>query len=82
MMITAALKDRGPNAPGQNRPASVTVQSVQLDGCVEVPGSADFDHVVLAGQCSRECRVGFLAFHDAPDSFIDFRHATGENEGH
>ena len=56
--------------------------SVQPDGRVEVPGSADFDHVELAGQRRRERLVGPLAFHDAPYRFIDFRHATGDNEGH
>ena len=56
--------------------------SVQLDGRVEVPGSADFNHVELAGQGRRERWVGPLAFHDAPYRFIDFRHATGDNESH
>jgi hypothetical protein len=32
----------------------VTVQSVQRDRNVEVPGSAYFDHVNFAGQCGRE----------------------------
>ncbi len=57
------------------------LQSVQPDGRVDVPGPADFDHVELAGQSRRE-RWVHMALDDAPYRFIDFRHATGENEGH
>src|SRR6266446_3126567 len=60
----------------------ITLPSVKPDGRVEVPRSADLDHVDLAGQCRRERLVVFVALHDAPYRFIDFRHATGENESH
>ena len=56
--------------------------SVQPDGIVEVPGPADFNHVVLAGQCGRERLVVLVALHDAPYRVINLRHATGDHEGH
>jgi len=60
----------------------ITLPSVEPDGRVEEPRSADFDHVDVAGQCRRERLVVLVALHDAPYRFIDFRHATGENESH
>jgi hypothetical protein len=60
----------------------ITLPSEKPDGRVEVPHSADFDHVDLVGQCRRERLVVLVALHDAPYRFIDFRHATGENESH
>ena len=55
----------------------VTVSSLQPDRIVEVPGSADLNHVVLAGQGRREHLVGPLAVHDATYRFVDGRHAAG-----
>ena len=56
--------------------------SVQPDGVVEVPGPADFNHVVLAGQCGRERLEVLVALHDAPYRVINLRHATGDHERH
>src|SRR5262245_60350207 len=47
-----------------------------------MPGSADFDHIVLAGQRSRKRCVGLLALHDPSYRVIDLRHAAGDLESH
>jgi hypothetical protein len=52
--------------------------SVQPDGTVEVPGSADFDHVEVARQSRWERLVLRVALHDVPNLLIDFRDAAGE----
>src|SRR5262245_170167 len=49
--------------------------SVQPDGRIEVPGSADFDHMALAGQRRRKRCVGLLVLHDPSYRVIDLRHA-------
>jgi hypothetical protein len=66
----------------RNRLTPVTVPSVQPDRDVEVPGSANLDHVELAGHARREYLVGRLALNDASYRFVDGRHAAGLNEGH
>src|SRR5262245_40554821 len=47
-----------------------------------MPGSADFDHIVLAGQRSRKRCVGLLALHDPSYRVVDLRHAAGDLESH
>jgi len=54
--------------------------SLQPDTRVEVPRPADLNHVELAGQCTWKRRVGPLALHNAPDRFVDFSDATGNND--
>jgi len=53
------------------------VPSLQPDRIVEMPGSADLDHIVFAGQARREHLVGLLAVHDASYRFVDRQHAAG-----
>ena len=53
---------------------------LQAHGRVERPGSANFDHVELARECGWERRVRAMAFDDAPDRFIDFRHTAGDHK--
>ena len=45
---------------------------------MEVPGSADFDHVEVARQPRWERLVVRVALHDVPNLLIDFRDTAGE----
>ena len=70
-----------PESSARDDPFSM-VPSVQPDRHVEVPGSADLDHVPLAGEAGREHPVRLLAVNDASYRFVDGGHSAGLNEAH
>ena len=55
---------------------------VQLNDRVEVPRSADLDHVVITRQDTWKWYVRFLGLHDPSYRVIDLRHAAGDLDRH
>src|SRR5262249_25753420 len=69
-----------PTFAGAKAPSWLTL--VQLEDRIEVPVSADFDHIVFAGQRMWKRYVRLLALHDLSYRVIDLRHPAGEFKSH
>src|SRR6185312_14537813 len=64
------------------RKAPSCLTLVQPDDRVEVPGAADFNHIVFASQRLWKRYVRLLALHDLSYRVIDLRYPAGEFKGH